>query len=96
MTTSHFIMNGTVATRALLEASDVPPEQELYPLKVCKSEVTRDGTGKENGTCGAIIGEAADTVTSDAGIRIQSVTQEEEELTGLIWNEKDSVSQSVG
>lgn len=89
-------MNGTVATRALLESSDVPPEQELYPLKVCNREANRDDTGKENGTCRAIIGEAADTITSEPGIRIQSVTQEEEELTGLIWNEKDSVSQSVG
>lgn len=89
-------MNGTVATRALLESSDVPPEQELYPLKVCNREANRDDPGKENGTCRAIIGEAADTITSEPGIRIQSVTQEEEELTGLIWNEKDSVSQSVG
>ena len=83
LATSHFIMNSTPTKSVQKESS--PAEQELYPLRACNREANGDCGGKENGTCLAITENASNQ--ND----LQSV-EEDEELTGYVWNEKDAVS----
>ena len=80
-------MNGAPASAVQKLSSSPPPEQELYPLRVCNREANGDCGGKENGTCLAI--NENNTTSSQNGLQTVS---EDEELTGFVWNEKDSVS----